>query len=332
VTPEIRDELLVLVRSAKAYLELEQEHGSAGLALSLAPATSAQAITATHARPAATGSSGSSAPVNAGSAAAARAAAIATGGPPARPAISQVPAPAARSEIAAAALSKARPAVAGLSPALGLHEGAASSGPVADAQPPTAAAIPLALREQRLMLLAQQASSCRACGLHEARRQAVFARGSALAELAFVGEGPGRDEDVQGLPFVGAAGQLLDKMVAAMGYARDDVYVCNVVKCRPPENRTPRPEEALACSQYLVPQLETVAPKMIVALGRCAAQALGVADATGSWRGRFGAWRGIPVMPTYHPAYLLRSPEFKRTVWEDLQQVMGRLGRVRPKA
>jgi DNA polymerase len=251
-------------------------------------------------------------------------------------------APAARAEIAAAALSKARPDVATVTQAQTGHTGAApgqggswrgaaaASGPV-DAQPPGAATVAPEERSRRLQLLAETASACTACVLHEQRTQAVFARGSALAELAFVGEGPGRDEDLQGFPFVGAAGQLLDKMVAAMGYARDDVYICNVVKCRPPENRTPRPEEALACSQFLVPQLETVAPKMIVALGRCAAQALGVAEATGAWRGRFGDWRGIPVMPTYHPAYLLRSPEFKRTVWEDLQQVMGRLGRARPK-
>jgi DNA polymerase len=191
--------------------------------------------------------------------------------------------------------------------------------------PPAAAAT--GDRRERLALLAQEASVCKACVLHEKRTQSVFARGSASAELVFVGEGPGRDEDLQGLPFVGAAGKLLDKMIVAMGYGREDVYVCNVVKCRPPENRTPRPEEAVACSRFLIPQIEAVAPKMIVALGRCAAQALGVADVTGPWRGRFGAWRGVPVMPTYHPAFLLRSPEFKRTVWEDLQLVMGRLGR-----
>jgi DNA polymerase len=142
-----------------------------------------------------------------------------------------------------------------------------------------------------------------------------------------VGEGPGRDEDLQGYPFVGAAGQLLDKMIAAMGYARDDVYICNVVKCRPPENRTPRPEEMLACKRFLVPQLQAVAPKVIVALGRCAAQALGVAEATGSWRGRWGQFEGVAVLPTYHPAFLLRSPEQKRVVWEDLQLVMARLGK-----
>lgn len=194
------------------------------------------------------------------------------------------------------------------------------------AQPPTAA-MPAAERQHRLEVLAREAASCTRCGLHAKRQQSVFARGSATAEVAFVGEGPGRDEDIQGFPFVGAAGKLLDRMVAAMGYGRDEVYICNVVKCRPPENRTPRAEEMLACSRYLVPQLECVGPKYIIALGRCAAQALGVADVTGPWRGRFGAWRGIPVMPTYHPAFLLRSPEFKRVVWEDLQQVMGRLGR-----
>jgi uracil-DNA glycosylase family 4 len=182
-------------------------------------------------------------------------------------------------------------------------------------------------RRQRLQLLSERVAGCTACVLHEKRNKTAFARGSADAELVFVGEGPGRDEDLQGLPFVGAAGQLLDRMIAAMGYERDAVYICNVVKCRPPENRTPRPEEALACAQYLVPQLEIVAPRAIVALGRCAAQALGVAEATGSWRGRWGSWRGIPILPTYHPAFLLRSPEQKRTVWEDLQQVMARLGR-----
>ena len=185
-------------------------------------------------------------------------------------------------------------------------------------------------RRRRLKLLAEQAADCAACVLRERRNRNVFARGTPDAELVFVGEGPGRDEDRQGLPFVGAAGQLLDRMIAAMGYGRDDVYICNIVKCRPPENRTPRPEEALACARFLEPQLQIVAPKMIVALGRCAAQNLGVAGPSGPWRGRFQQWQGIPVMPTYHPAFLLRSPEFKRTVWADLQQVMARLGKPIP--
>jgi DNA polymerase len=178
----------------------------------------------------------------------------------------------------------------------------------------------------RLQQLAQGAATCTDCVLHKQRRQAVFARGTPDAELVFVGEGPGQEEDRQGFPFVGPAGQLLDRMIAAMGFDRDAVYICNVVKCRPPDNRTPRPEEAIACARFLVPQLELVAPKVIVALGRCAAENLGVAQAMGPWRGLWGDWRGVPVLPTYHPAYLLRSPEQKRVVWEDLQLVMKRFG------
>ena len=185
-------------------------------------------------------------------------------------------------------------------------------------------------RLEILQGLQDEAAHCTACVLHEKRTKSVFSRGSADAELVFVGEGPGRDEDIKGEPFVGAAGQLLDRMIAAMGYGREQVYICNVVKCRPPENRTPRPEEMLACSRFLVPQLQVVSPKLIVALGRCAAQALGVAEAMGPWRGRWGAFQGVAVMPTYHPAYLLRSPEQKRTVWADLQLVMARLGKSPP--
>jgi DNA polymerase len=181
-------------------------------------------------------------------------------------------------------------------------------------------------RAGRLRVLAEEAARCTRCRLHEGRTKSVFSRGSHDATVAFVGEGPGYHEDQQGLPFVGAAGQLLDKMIAAMGLSRDDVYVCNVVKCRPPENRTPLPDEAGACATYLTQQIDIVGPKVIVALGRCAAENLGVAEAGRSWRGRWGAYRGVPVMPTYHPAYLLRSPEMKKPVWEDLQLVMQRLG------
>ncbi|MFI5309019.1 MAG: uracil-DNA glycosylase, partial [Polyangiales bacterium] len=209
----------------------------------------------------------------------------------------------------------------------------ASASPVAEETVTLAVTLPpadAAEKHMRLQQLASEATTCQACVLHEKRKQSVFARGSESAELAFVGEGPGQEEDRQGLPFVGPAGQLLDRMIAAMGYGRDEVYVCNIVKCRPPDNRTPRPEEAIACARFLVPQLELVAPKLIVALGRCAAENLGVARAGASWRGRFGAWRGIPVLPTYHPAYLLRTPEHKRVVWEDLQLALTRLGRTPP--
>lgn len=185
----------------------------------------------------------------------------------------------------------------------------------------------------RLAVVAQQAAACTACRLHTSRTKSVFARGSVAADVVFVGEGPGYNEDQTGSPFVGAAGQLLDKMVVAMGYAPDDVYICNVVKCRPPENRTPQTDEANACAPFLVSQLELVRPKVIVALGRCAAENLGVMpDGGKGWRGRWGTYQGVPVMPTYHPAFLLRSPEFKRQVWDDLKLVLGAIGRAPPRA
>ena len=183
----------------------------------------------------------------------------------------------------------------------------------------------------RLQVLAEEAAACTRCELHRGRTKSVFARGTPDTDLVFVGEGPGFHEDQQGSPFVGRAGQLLDRMVAAMGYARDGVYICNVVKCRPPENRTPLPAEAAACARFLVPQLDQVRPKAIVALGRCAAENLNVVPPAGRWRGIWGEWRGIPVMPTYHPAFLLRSPQFKKPVWEDLQEVLHRLNRQPPK-
>ncbi len=179
----------------------------------------------------------------------------------------------------------------------------------------------------RLRALASEAADCTRCELHRSRTKSVFARGTPDTDLVFVGEGPGLHEDQQGLPFVGRAGQLLDRMIAAMGYERDGVYICNVVKCRPPENRTPLPTEAVACAHFLVPQLEAVAPKAIIALGRCAAENLRCVPPSGKWRGIWGEWRGIPVMPTYHPAFLLRSPQFKKPVWEDLQEVLRKLNR-----
>jgi DNA polymerase len=179
-------------------------------------------------------------------------------------------------------------------------------------------------RRVRLAQLEKEVQQCVRCELAKTRSHTVFARGSADAPLVFIGEGPGQEEDKEGLPFVGPAGKLLDRMIAAMGFARDDVYICNVVKCRPPGNRTPLPSEAGACASYLLGQLDAVSPQVIVALGRCATENLGLVQG-GGWRGRWGKFRGIDVMPTYHPAFLLRSPEFKRPVWEDLQKVMSRL-------
>ena len=179
----------------------------------------------------------------------------------------------------------------------------------------------------RLKQAALDAAACERCQLAKGRHRSVFSRGSTLTDLVFVGEGPGYYEDQQGLPFVGKAGKLLDKMIGAMGYDVDDVYICNVVKCRPPENRTPRPEEALACLPFLETQLEVVDPRVIVALGRCASEHLGVvAPGQKGWRGKWGKWRDIPVMPTYHPAFLLRSPQFKRQTWDDLKAVIAQLG------
>jgi DNA polymerase len=179
----------------------------------------------------------------------------------------------------------------------------------------------------QLEALAKEAARCQACALWQGRNQSVFARGNPDAELVFVGEGPGRDEDQQGMPFVGQAGQLLDRMIAAMHFGRDEVYICNVVKCRPPENRTPAMDEVSACERFLVAQLELVAPKVVVALGKSAAQTLGISIESAQWRGKWHQWRAIPIMATYHPAFLLRSPQYKRVVWEDLQEVMARLGK-----
>ncbi len=205
---------------------------------------------------------------------------------------------------------------------------------VARAAPPSMAPavpgpIPAGARDHaRLAVLADDAAACVRCRLHEGRTRSVFSRGSPHAEVVFVGEGPGYHEDQEGLPFVGPAGQLLDRMIAAMGYAVDEVYVCNVVKCRPPQNRTPLPDEAAACAPYLEEQLRIVSPRAIVALGRSATEGLGLMPPDGrSWRGTLREYRGVPVMPTYHPAFLLRSPQFKKQVWDDLKVVMAQLGR-----
>jgi DNA polymerase len=181
-------------------------------------------------------------------------------------------------------------------------------------------------------VLAETVKGCTRCALHAARTQTVFARGNGSSGLCFVGEGPGADEDEQGFPFVGAAGQLLDRMIAAMGIERDDVYVCNIVKCRPPKNRTPEPEEMNACMPYLVEQLSLVEPQVIVALGKTAVQGLfGSAEGITRIRGRWRLYQGrIAVMPTFHPAYLLRNPAAKREVWADLQEVLKHMGRKVP--
>jgi DNA polymerase len=182
-----------------------------------------------------------------------------------------------------------------------------------------------------LLAVREELGECARCKLGPGRTKLVFGVGNPRAELMFVGEGPGADEDRQGEPFVGRAGQLLTKMIEAMGYRREDVYIANVVKCRPPENRNPEPDEMEACEPFLKAQLRAVAPKAIVALGKIAAQTL-LRDPTpiSRLRGRWATYEGTRLMPTFHPAYLLRSPEEKKKAWEDLQLVMKELGKSPP--
>ena len=169
----------------------------------------------------------------------------------------------------------------------------------------------------------KQVKGCTGCRLHEARAQGVFARGRPDADLVFVGEAPGEEEDRQGLPFVGRAGKLLDQMILAMGLDPADVYITNIVKCRPPNNREPRPDEVEACWPYLKRQIELVRPKVICTLGRPAANTLlGNTASMGELRGRWFSYEGVPLLPTYHPAYLLRSPSQKKTAWEDLKKII----------
>ena len=167
---------------------------------------------------------------------------------------------------------------------------------------------------------------CQRCKLAKGRRHIVFGVGNPDANLMFVGEAPGADEDAQGEPFVGAAGQLLTKMIKAMGYQRSEVYICNIIKCRPPQNRNPEPDEIAACEQFLRKQIAIVQPRVIVALGKFAAQFLcGESTPITRLRGNLRTYHEIPVMPTYHPAFLLRDESRKGEAWADLKQVMGML-------
>ncbi len=172
---------------------------------------------------------------------------------------------------------------------------------------------------------------CTLCDLNKFRTHAVPGEGNRSAELMFIGEGPGRDEDAQGRPFVGRAGQLLRKIIAAMTFREDEVYITNMVKCRPPENRVPHQEEMETCSPYLIGQIELIRPRVIVTLGRTPTDYFAPGrEGMTARRGRFGDYRGIPVMPTFHPSYLVRNEgnrELKRMVWEDMQKVMVLLGR-----
>lgn len=196
--------------------------------------------------------------------------------------------------------------------------------------PFTSAVLP---RDQKLALLGEmdknEVKICPKCRLCETRRNTVFGEGDADAKIFFIGEGPGENEDLQGRPFVGRAGELLNKMIAGMGLKREDVFIANIVKCRPPMNRVPAPDEVATCTPYLVRQLEIIRPRVIVTLGLPAAKyMLDAKMPMGKLRGQWHSWRGIKLMPTFHPAYLLRSytEENRALVWSDLKQVMSEVG------
>jgi len=197
---------------------------------------------------------------------------------------------------------------------------------------PESNGLSLEQRRQELTVLAERIKTCMRCAeLASTRTQTVFGVGLVGAELCFIGEAPGADEDAQGEPFVGAAGQLLNRIIAACGMKREEVYICNILKCRPPGNRQPLPDEAAHCREYLDRQLDLVRPKYICCLGATAAQnLLNTTQSIGKMRGRFLDYRGIAVMCTYHPAYLLRSPEKKKDVWEDMKRLLAQMGRPVP--
>jgi uracil-DNA glycosylase len=195
------------------------------------------------------------------------------------------------------------------------------------APPQIGAVVAPAERAAALQLIREDIGDCTRCSLHKGRNKIVFADGSPTARLMFVGEGPGADEDAQGLPFVGRAGQLLNNMIAAMGLKREEVYIANIVKCRPPGNRTPEPDEANTCSPFLFRQIDVVRPQVLVALGATAATyLLGQRQPLAGLRGRVHAFRGSQLIVTYHPAFLLRDPRQKKEAWADLQIAMKELG------
>jgi len=203
--------------------------------------------------------------------------------------------------------------------------GTNASGPEA-AGPAVESGLDLPRSDRTLEDIAAEVRTCRKCALAAGRTLAVPGEGSPKSPLLFIGEGPGHDEDIQGRPFVGRAGQLLTKIIVAMGYARSEVYIANVVKCRPPENRVPHREEAEVCAPFLLEQIAVLRPRVIVALGKTAVDFfVPNVKAMGPVRGNFQEWHGLLVMPTFHPSYLIRNEgnkEIKRMVWNDMQKVM----------
>ena len=197
-----------------------------------------------------------------------------------------------------------------------------------DLEPPPSERVPAPEKASALLAVQQEIGDCTRCPLaYLGRHKIVFGDGNPNARLMFVGEGPGADEDAQGLPFVGKAGQLLNNMIAAMGLNREEVYIANIVKCRPPSNRVPEPVEANVCTQFLLRQMDIVQPEIVVALGATAAlYLLGVKRSLSALRGHWHTCRGAKLAVTYHPAFLLRDPRHKAEAWKDLQMVMAEMG------
>jgi len=187
---------------------------------------------------------------------------------------------------------------------------------------------------EKLERLKEIVFNCKKCRLWEGKKNYVFGEGNPDAEIIFVGEAPGGEEDLQGRPFVGEAGQLLNRIISAMGFKREDVYIGNIIKCRPPQNRTPLRDEIEACKDYIFQQIEIIKPKIIVALGSTPLiTLLGRNVPIGKYRGKWFEWKSIPVMPTFHPAYLVRNPqskELKKLVWEDMKECLRKLGKEIP--
>jgi DNA polymerase len=194
--------------------------------------------------------------------------------------------------------------------------------PAAAVAPPMAAPPVSSDAARRLASVREEIGDCQRCRLASTRKTIVFGQGNPNARLMFVGEAPGADEDEQGLAFVGKAGQLLTRIIEAIGMTREDVWICNVLKCRPPQNRNPEPDEVIACQPFLEKQIDAIRPQVLVGLGKFGAHwLLKTAEPITRLRGRMGQYKGITVMPTYHPAYLLRNPGAKKDVWEDMKVV-----------
>jgi DNA polymerase len=200
------------------------------------------------------------------------------------------------------------------------------SSPVAQPGTPRSPVKEVIVGDDRLATLANSAADCILCRLSEKRQKVVFGEGDPLAAVMFIGEGPGAEEDRSGRPFVGQAGQLLERMLFAIGLRRDQVYITNIVKCRPPGNRDPKEDEVAPCAPYLDQQIELIAPSVLVALGKPASHRLtGTTKPISALRGRWASYKGVPLMPIFHPAYMLRTPSAKREAWEDLKKIRQRL-------